>query len=291
MIKQLRQQLQSWFGQTPPIAPLKAAGSHTNALPWQTADLEVLLFNEVQQQALQIEIPGRSSLFQSWLIGFDLTQNQLLIDTLFPSPPAELLALQSGFKITLIRQQEVLQLWVCLRETLSVANKPALLVDILSKHYRQDRRQHPRVCFERSRGPLCKLQIPMEAQLRGTLVNLSCGGALLNIFGKHTIRQDSFQQNLRVHIQLNDELSLDCQVQIKAAQYYRSPCQHTQLRLKFNALTLDQFQLLDQFISGLRAGEPGAAFNWQDEIAVSKQQQGVMHAIHQRGLEQRSLQQ
>jgi len=125
------------------------------------------------------------------------------------------------------------------------------VVEVLEKEYRQDRRVHPRHNFERSHGPLVKLQIPMQAQVRGTVVNISKGGVLINIFGKPPLDAQDCKHPLRCNIQLNDQMHLDCYLQIKELNHFRSPCQHAQLRLKFVALTHEQQQMLAVYLDSL----------------------------------------
>jgi c-di-GMP-binding flagellar brake protein YcgR len=226
------------------IRPLPAVPA---GLSWHADEVELLLWHEAHKPVLQIELAERSGIFHSSLMGFDLSADRLLLDALFPAPPVELLAQLPGFQVTLFKQQAVLQLWVCIEERWLCGGKPAWVVKVLEKTYRQDRRQHSRVSFERGHGPIARLQVPMQAQLRASVVNLSRGGALLNIFGKYNHLWQG-QGWVPCKIQLSDQALLDTAVQVRAVNYYRSPCQHTQLRVKFAPMAARQQHLLQGFL-------------------------------------------
>ncbi len=237
----------------------RPANTHapTARLSWCDEELQVLLWNEGAKPQLQVELAGRSGLFQSCLLAFDPDNDQLLIDGLFPVPPLDLIHQLPGFSITLFKHQAVLQLWVTLEQYALFHGKPALLVRIAQKTFRQDRRAHSRVQFPRGQGPIALLQLPMQPQLRASLVNVSRGGLRLNIFGKHN---DPWPQHTPIACQLHlaDHLKLDCQLQLKAVQYYRSPCQHTQVRAKFAPMTAQQQHTLHLFLFKQLQDNPNA---------------------------------
>lgn len=250
MLKFCCRHLYTLFSKNKSAHPTPLANPNTR-LSWNAQELNILLHNENQSHLVQVELPSRSGPFQTWLLGFDLTEHQLLIDSVFPAPPIELLAQLSHFKITLFKHQEVLSLQVRLVEKLETAQKPAWVVEVLTKHYQEDRRSHRRYTFERRHAPIAKIQIPLQPQWRASLVNVSKGGCLLNIFGKIDTQAADFKHPIRCHIQLNATHALDCLIKIKACDYFRSPCQHMQLRGRFVGLTQQQQACLQQFINQL----------------------------------------
>lgn len=221
--------------------------NRVNAL-WGDAESELILWNEQQRGLGRLELPGRSGLFHSALLGVDIWENQLLIDMPFPSPPIDLLLPQTQCKISFIKQQQLLQLLVQIEERLIFEGRSALLVKIVQREFHCDRRTAARIGFARGHWPLVRLQIPMGEQVRARVINLSSGGALLNIFGKH----DGFIQakaTLAVKIELTDGSCIDVKAAIKSVSYYRRPCQHTQFRVQFLALSESDQRKLDIYIA------------------------------------------
>ena len=96
-------------------------------MPFGDAESELILWNEQQRGLGRLELPGRSGLFHSALLGVDIWENQLLIDVPFPSPPIDLLLPQTQCKISFIKQQ-LLQLLVQIEERLIFEGRSALLV-------------------------------------------------------------------------------------------------------------------------------------------------------------------
>ncbi len=215
---------------------------------WSDAELELILWCERQQSLGRIELPGRSGLFHSALLGMDVLDNQLLIDMPFPSPPIELLLPNNECKISFFKQQQLLQLVVRVEERLLFEGRSALLVKIIKRDFYTDRRAGERVVFNRSNWPLVRLQIPMADQLRARVINLSSGGALLNIFGRYDSSIPA-KAKIAMKLELGDGDCIDVKSVIKAVSYYRRPCQHTQFRVQFSAIEKNEQRKLDLFLA------------------------------------------
>lgn len=217
-------------------------------LAWSDAELELILWNEQQRGLGRIELPGRSGLFHSALLGADILENQLLIDMPFPSPPIDLLLPHTQCKLSFIKQQQLLQLLVQVEERLIYEGRTALLVTILQRDFHCDRRAGGRVGFARGQWPLVRMQIPMVEQVRARVINLSSGGALLNIFGKHDASIQAKAQ-VALKLELTDGSCIDVKAAIKSVSYYRRPCQHTQFRVQFLAMRESDQRKLDLFVA------------------------------------------
>jgi c-di-GMP-binding flagellar brake protein YcgR len=215
---------------------------------WTGEELELILWCEQQRTLGQMEIPARSGVFHSALLAVDIIENQLLIDVPFPSPPIDLLLAPAAFKISFYKQQQLLQLDVRVVEHLIFQGKPALLVQIEARSFHCDRRASFRISFERSQSPLMRIQIPMAEQLRASVLNLSSGGALLNIFGKHD-EFNPLKSCMSGKLQLDDGMCIDVKCEVKTINYYRRPCQHTQLRVQFTQMSAQDQRKLTMFLA------------------------------------------
>lgn len=215
---------------------------------WSDAELELILWNEQQRGLGRIELPGRSGLFHSALLGVDIVENQLLIDMPFPSPPIDLVLPNTQCKLSFIKQQQLLQLVVQVEERLLYEGRTALLVKIVQRDFHCDRRASLRVAFARGQWPLVRMQIPMAEQLRARVINLSSGGALVNIFGKYNTSIYAKSQ-IAMKLELGDGTCIDVKGAIKSVTYYRRPCQHTQFRVQFLAISESDQRKLDLFIA------------------------------------------
>lgn len=215
---------------------------------WTNEELELLLWCEQHRALGRMELPTRSSLFQSALLAVDISDNQLLIDSPFPSPPIELILPSAVCKISFYKHQQLMQMQVRVLEHLIFQGKPALLVHIESKSFHRDRRGCDRISFDRNEAPLLRFQIPMADQLRASVLNLSTGGAMLNIFGKHNELSD-LKGCVTGKLQLNDGVCVDVKGELKAVCYYRRPCQHTQMRVQFSAMSTQDLRKLALFLA------------------------------------------
>ncbi|HMW73422.1 MAG TPA: hypothetical protein PKD17_16445 [Cellvibrionaceae bacterium] len=215
---------------------------------WSDAESELILWNEQQRGLGRIELPGRSGLFHSALLGVDIVENQLLIDMPFPSPPIDLVLPHTQCKLSFIKQQQLLQLVVQVEERLLYEGRTALLVKILQREFHCDRRAGARIGFARGQWPLVRMQIPMVEQVRARVINLSSGGALLNIFGRHDTSIQAKAQ-VAMKLELTDGTCIDVKAAIKSVSYYRRPCQHTQFRVQFLAMSERDARKLDLFIA------------------------------------------
>lgn len=238
------ERLSHWF--SGPKSPVNAVSKP--AITWAGEELELLLWAERQQVLGQMELPGRSGLFHSALLALDLVENQLLIDLPFPSPPIELLLPGAACKLAVGRHQQMIQLTVHVKEQLVFQGKTALLVQIEGKHFHCDRRLSARITFERSLAPIMRIQVPMVEQLRASVLNLSSGGALLNVFGKHEGLKN-FTSPFNAKLQLEEGTCLDVRCELKSVSYYRRPCQHMQLRVQFVAMSAQDTRKLGLFIA------------------------------------------
>lgn len=238
------ERLSQWLrGSRPAVQSAGGVGSF-----WSTAESELVLWNEQQRGLGRIELPGRSGLFHSALLGVDILENQLLIDMPFPSPPIDLLLPHTQCKLSFSKQQQLLQLVVQVEERLVFEGRTALLVKILQRDFHCDRRAGERISFERGQWPLVRMQIPMVEQVRARVINLSCGGALLNIFGRHDASIQAKTQ-VAMKLELTDGNCIDIKAAIKSVSYYRRPCQHTQFRVKFLAVSENDQRKLDLYIA------------------------------------------
>jgi c-di-GMP-binding flagellar brake protein YcgR len=238
------ERLSNWFF----TRKLVGVTEEPSAQHWAEEELELILWNEKNRAVGQIELPGRSGLYHSALLAVDIQENQLLLDVPFPSPPIDLLMEPALCKISFFKQQQLLQMLVRVQQHLVYQGKPALLVQVVERDFHCDRRSSSRVSFSRTEGPLMRMQIPMAEQLRATVLNLSSGGALLNIFGKH----DGLLQHKSVigtKLQLGDGCCIDVKCVLKTVNYYRRPCQHTQFRVQFLAMNERDKRKLDLFIA------------------------------------------
>jgi c-di-GMP-binding flagellar brake protein YcgR len=218
------------------------------AQAWTSEEAELILWNEQHRALGQIELPGRSGLFHSALLGVDIQENQLLLDVPFPSPPIDIVSPAAQCTISFFKLQQLLQLRVRVEQRLIYQGKPALLVKIEERSFHYDRRFTNRVSFSRNENPLMRLQIPMAEQLRASVLNLSSGGALLNIFGKldEVVQKKSL---LSAKLQLDEGCCIDVKCEVKTVTYYRRPCQHTQFRVQFLAMSDQDKRKLDLFIA------------------------------------------
>lgn len=215
---------------------------------WTDEELELLLWCEQHRALGRMELPARSSLFHSALLAVDNSENQLLIDSPFPSPPLELILPSAACKISFYKHQQLMQMQVQVLEHLMFQGKPALLVHIDTKSFHRDRRSSGRISFERNEAPLLRIQIPMADQLRASVLNLSTGGALLNIFGKHD-DLSNLKGCVTGKLQLNDGVCIDVKGELKTVCYYRRPCQHTQIRVQFNAMSAQDQRKIALFLA------------------------------------------
>ncbi|HEY6528988.1 MAG TPA: hypothetical protein VIZ65_09865 [Cellvibrionaceae bacterium] len=236
--------LSSWFSGR----KLEEKTQQLCALPWTHEESELILWNEAQRGLGRIELAGRSGLFHAALLGVDILENQLLIDVPFPSPPVDLLLPGAVCKISFSKHQQLLQLQVRVEQRLIFEGRTALLVQIIERDFHYDRRAGERITFARGEWPLMCMQIPMAEQLRARIINLSSGGALVNIFGKHdTIVSPKALVGMK--LQLTDSCCIDVKCAIKSISYYRRPCQHTQFRVQFMAMSESDQRKLDLFIA------------------------------------------
>jgi c-di-GMP-binding flagellar brake protein YcgR len=239
------ERLSNWFlgGKSTADTPLIGT-----AQQWTAEELELMLWNEQHRSAGHMELPGRSGVFHSTLLGVDIQENQLLLDMPFPSPPIDLLLPPAVCKISFFKHQQLLQMHVRVEQHLVYQGKPALLVHIEERIFHCDRRANKRVDFARNAWPLMRMQIPMTEQLRASVLNLSSGGALLNIFGKHD-EITTPKTLINAKLQLGDDCCIDVTCILKTVRYYRRPCQHTQFRVQFLSMSERDKRKLDLFIA------------------------------------------
>jgi c-di-GMP-binding flagellar brake protein YcgR len=223
------ERLSSWLSGAKRVAITAPAVSSG----WSDEELELMLWSEAHQVIGQMELPGRSSQFHAAMLAVDIVENQLLLDSPFPLPPAELLLPGVSCKISLCRQQQLLQLNVQIKDHLLVQGRPAILVHIISRNFHFDRRSSQRISFQRNDAPIMRIQVPMVEQLRASVMNISTSGALLNIFGKHDDLRN-FKSPFSAKLQLDESVC---------------PCQHMQLRVQFAAMKSQDTRKLALFIA------------------------------------------
>ena len=249
----------SWFdklktlllsGQT--VAGIEPPGAHSLSLEnspkthldWSSQEIGALLAAEKSAHFCYASHPQYKSPLQSVILGFDLSNNHILLDEFFPCPASGLI--DQILTLTLPTILGVLRLEMEISEKVILDGQAAFIAHIRNKAILQDRRQSSRVAFAKDQAPAIELLLPMSPLIHGQVIDLSDNGLLMAYPSPQ--KPDFFTHSGECKILFNEQFTFKALAKIKQVRFNRKPFRHNLLRISFCALEQEQKDQLQMFI-------------------------------------------
>lgn len=235
---------------------LTAPKIHTPAPPqktWQLWEADLLVNSALKRQLVTAYLETTGETCQTFIHGFDLDHNELLLDGLFPRTDtlSHPVLAPRLFWLQICGPKGLYNLKVELMEVLGEAGCELLSVQVLDAGLADNRRWRKRVYFDRHQGPKVELQLANHAIINGHIANLSNQGALIEVFGENLKATVHLGNTLRTSLLFNRNFTLSLRATLKQYRYLRSPYCHNQLRVQFQLMSAENRGELDSFIDSI----------------------------------------
>ncbi len=162
-----------------PTLPSKP-GANTDS--WSPAEVELLLHCERNPVIFEVRPSTQDSSantsYTTCIIGVDLINNELLLDSLFPSPPIEQRADGNPFWIHVTLEAGSYAIYV---KPEYDSTTRGILVRILATRFNPANTSHLETQYADNCGPQMKLRIQDGQVVRGTITRLSVSGACVAV--------------------------------------------------------------------------------------------------------------
>lgn len=232
--------------ESPPLRPHDSA-YRPQRLHWNPQEVDALLIAEKHSRLCYATCPGHSVTMQSVVLGFDLSNEQILLDQFFPTPASGLT--DQILTVTLPTAAGILYLDVEIKEKIVFAGSAALVASIQRKSMHENRHPLRQVVFDKKHAPVIELLFPMTPQMSGHIVNLSEHTVLMSCPAREKL--NLFTHDGECKIVLSDQIAFRTRVRIKQIHFNRKPFRHNMVRLAFRELSVDQLEQLRAFITQL----------------------------------------
>lgn len=215
---------------------------------WQSEEIAMLLEHEHRRPTCLVYLRSQDSVYQTILLGFDLSSNHLLVDEFFPSPSVERL-LQQPMRLRLRSTAGELDLTIVLQERISLQGGRAYMARVLAKELHTGQSKRLSIGFSQALAPSVQLLLPMGPTLKGTLLELSSERFVMRAYGPRKPVVNTPTGECTIYF--NQHFTLNTRVTVKNVSFHRKPCCHTEIRAAFRALNEDQGNQLSSFIQSM----------------------------------------
>lgn len=252
-LQSLKQRLESFRDKLPSAQSRSDAAwdlslSHPG-LNWTVDECLIIDSHRQQKKLCAAQVEGLGDTYQTFVIDCNLDTNEILVDTFFPELPLATLYTQQTARLRLVTEKSVLCLRIQILHEELVGKDFALRARICDKLLSSDRRLHPRIEFERDSGPEISLTSPLGSGIKGRVVNLSCGGLLMNSCS-HT-EPRFYTPRGECKIQLTSQHRLSLPVNIKNIRRLKRMKHQILATLLFDQIGSDQEDKIRAFIRAI----------------------------------------
>ena len=201
---------------------------------WQQWEAALLIDTALNCGVVEAFLPQSGLKIQTIIHGFDLQQSEILLEGFYTTSQIDGTSCidETGSEIWLqIKAEGMLYL---LLTKIKEIEAHFITVSVVDAGMTHNRRWEDRIYFPRLSAPSVTLQIDHTHLSNAQLSNLSVGGAQIIIFGPYSKQTLRKQRELQCHIKFNSELSFMIPANILQWQFFKSPCIHSILRVKFS---------------------------------------------------------
>ena len=212
---------------------------------WAPDSVDALLLALKQKTLLSVGWPEQNIWLQTMVLGFDIYSGEILLSELCPNLPVQ--CIPEG---QMYLQLPLKQGWIVMEANVqaTIAAEEMMIVSARDAGFSENRRWQPRIAFPMRAGPLAHIKPRGMARQECFVSDLSRGGGLLHCLGKDmrgALRQGQYVPLTMI---FNEHFVISTRAKILNAQFVRSPCCHTRLRLAFQDLEPEQRYQLDSYI-------------------------------------------
>lgn len=185
------------------------------------------------------------------ILGADFSEMKVLLSDTYPRLvfATDMMGEQCEFWIRVRAQQRYLMLF--LRATAS--ENGLITAEILDSHWSENRRWFNRLHFTSRQGPHISIPQEFTSNLKGSIRNLSAGGALIDIWGKDLGQAFCRGSKIAPTLYFNSAFEMQVDADVLEVKFLRRPCCHTQIRIEFHTLESLEIQQLDSFVTSAAA--------------------------------------
>ncbi len=220
---------------------------------WLPQEAELLLDQMDKQLGLQVYLATQDNARLSTLLGFDLCNGELFLDTIQYSSYYELKAmceLDPTVKVVIELKQGAYIMEGKIAELQNRGRTYCVSVLIQRAIFSSCKRVQERVYFEKNYRPKVQLCPPWEPAVNGELVNLSPIACQIYLPGQD-VRPKIKNRQAQFKVKFNDQFEMDCTSDVLQSKFLRQPCCHNILRLKFYGLNPPQQEQIKTFVHTL----------------------------------------
>ncbi len=196
-----------------------------------------LLDLQGSRQLLEVETTtnGVVRSYQTMIVGIDFEQRHLILDTLSPSLNPRFIEQD---QLVTLRHTVNNQLLEFTSQLLSVSDddEPLFIIDLPDEIAYRQRRFYPRLETPNQSHFSIKLLSPKRSVWFSKLINISAGGACIEVSGKITNELTRNCQLKRCEVQLPLGMKVPCSVTVKNFRYVKRPREYTQLNVSFHEM-------------------------------------------------------
>lgn len=229
--------------------PLEFINPTGPTLTWCQKELVLLLTAQQSGRPCYGRCQGSDLTMQSVILGFDVANNQLMLDEFVPSPAAGVI--DRLLTIRLASAAASLQLQVLVTGRITFGAHAALAATVICKSFERAREPEPAVFFTAQQSPSIDLLLPMNPILRGRVLELSTERLLIS--APVTNKPSLYTRQGQCQIQFAKQFHLQCTVKINNLRLLRKPNRHSLVHATFADLTEEQTEQLGYFIRQLRS--------------------------------------
>ena len=189
------------------------------------------------RQLLEVETTANGIVrsYQTMIVGIDFEQRHLILDTF--SPLLNPRFIEQDQLVTL-RHTVNNQLLEFTSQLLSVSDdkQPLYIIDLPDEIAYRQRRFYPRLETSNQQHFSINLLSPQRSIWFSKLINISAGGACIEVSGKVTDEITRNCQLKRCEVRLPFGMKVPCSVTVKNFRYVKRPREYTQLNVSFHEM-------------------------------------------------------
>lgn len=201
------------------------------------------------RQLCPCQIHGSERRYQTMVLAVKHTHAEMLIDHLFPAPPADANEPPFRVDIFLFNGAGTIKWALEVIEHLDIWGNAAHRCRIVGKTHYRERRFQPQIDFLPRAAPKVDILLPMGGLLRGELAQLSCEGLVMSCF--RTEKPELISRKVDCTLYLHEHLVIKCSACVKRMTTTRQPSKQLRISAAFEQLGAIERDQIRAFINEL----------------------------------------
>lgn len=216
---------------------------------WSRAEITALVMYQRRHTRCTVTSCTSERQWQTVILGFDLTNGEILLDEFFPAPPATVIAGEQELSLILTAEQGLMELKLRIVRRIGTGRHASLLAKTHQHALHPCHRTGLSMEFARHLAPRIEFLVPMVPLIKGHISQLSPDGAVLDCYMAEKPKLVTFEGHCSINF--DDRFQIDTSAKVHQVHFSRSPYRHCQIHLIFDGLTPEQRNQITAFLTTL----------------------------------------